>query len=302
LSAAVLTPLCAEQVNSQGGPEGIPPDLADVSYGPHERNVFDLWKAKSDKPTPLVIHIHGGGFLRGDKHPLGRILLEPCLRNGISVASINYRYSTIAPYPAPMADGARAVQFLRLHAKEYNLNPKAFAATGGSAGSYISLWVGFHDDMADPVSDDPVKRQSTRLSCMAVFNGPATLDPRAVAKLIDEKTGRHPALAMLFGVPKGVDPFQAMEYFKLYEDGSVINHLTADDPPVMLVYSQSNTPMPPENATIGVHHPRLGYPLKEKMDKLGIECIFRVKEDYDGKPTGQRQLDFVDFFLKHFPK
>src|SRR5438105_3822340 len=120
------------------------PDLANVSYGPHERNVLDLWKARSGRPTPLVIHIHGGGFTAGDKAQVSPALLDACLNQGISVASINYRYSTQAPYPAPMADSARAVQFLRLHAAEWNLNPKAFAATGGSAGAGISLGMGFH--------------------------------------------------------------------------------------------------------------------------------------------------------------
>src|SRR5262249_31228942 len=79
------------------------PDLANVRYGPHERNVFDLYKAKSTQPTPLVIFIHGGGFTHGDKGQINPILLEGCLTKGISVAALNYRYSTQAPYPAPMA-------------------------------------------------------------------------------------------------------------------------------------------------------------------------------------------------------
>src|SRR5437899_8020126 len=89
-------------------PTKRPPDLANVSYGPHERNVLDLWKAKSDRPTPLVIFIHGGGFTQGDKSAVNPVLLDTSLKEGISVASINYRYSTQAPYPAPMADSARA--------------------------------------------------------------------------------------------------------------------------------------------------------------------------------------------------
>src|SRR5262244_2887446 len=89
-----------------------PPDVANTSYGPHERNVLDLWKASSERPTPLVIFIHGGGFTQGDKSGVSPFLLDACLKEGISVASINYRYSTQAPYPAPMMDSARAVQFL----------------------------------------------------------------------------------------------------------------------------------------------------------------------------------------------
>jgi acetyl esterase/lipase len=101
-----------------------------------------------------VIFIHGGGFVGGDKRGVAAALLEACLDNGISVASINYRYSTQAPYPGPMHDGARAVQFLRSKAREWNLNPKAFAASGGSAGTGMSLWIGFHADMADAASSD----------------------------------------------------------------------------------------------------------------------------------------------------
>src|SRR6266852_1959352 len=181
MTLAVVSILGAQPTGAQKAQR--PPDLANVSYGPHERNVLDLWKAKSDRPTPLVIFIHGGGFTQGDKSSVSMALIDACLKQGISVASINYRYSTQAPYPAPMADSARAVQFLRLHAAEWNLNPKAFAATGGSAGAGISLWMGFHDDMAEPGSDDPLKRQSTRLSAMAVTNGQTTYDPRTIATL-----------------------------------------------------------------------------------------------------------------------
>lgn len=300
-AAAVLTAgLFAQPQQAKKQPQPfVPPDLANVAYGPHERNVFDLWKAKSAGPTPLVIHIHGGGFGMGDKSQVSRMILEGCLKNGISVASINYRYSTQAPYPAPMADSARAVQFLRLHAAEYNLNPKAFAATGGSAGAGISLWIGFHDDMADLKSGDPVLRQSTRLSSMFVTAAQTTYDPRTIATLIGEKTARHNALRLLFDVKSGVDPLEAADRFKAYEDGSPITHLSAGDPPVFLYYPHSNTPLPPENNDIGIHHPKFGYFLKERMDKLGIECTVKVKEDYEQKQT-QYSLDVMNFFLKHF--
>jgi len=59
--------------------------------------------------------------------------------------------------------------------------------------------------------------------------------------------------------------------------------------------------MPPETTGIGIHHPRFGYFLKEKMDKLGIECPVRVKEDYAGKPPGQQQRDIVEFFRRNLP-
>src|SRR5436309_13204291 len=89
------------------------PDVPNARYGPHERNVLDLWKAKSDQPTPVVVFIHGGGFRSGDKSNLAPGLLRQCLDAGLSVAAVNYRLSDTAHFPAQMLDGARAARSLR---------------------------------------------------------------------------------------------------------------------------------------------------------------------------------------------
>src|SRR6185503_9957422 len=99
------------------------PDLANEKYGPHERNVLDLWKAKSDKPTPLVVFIHGGGFRAGSKEGVSPLLIDGLLKKGISFMAINYRLSPEVSFPAHYMDCARAIQFARLHAKEWNLDP-----------------------------------------------------------------------------------------------------------------------------------------------------------------------------------
>ena len=104
-----------------GAKPTIPPTHADVSYGPHERNKLDVWCAKSDKPTPLVIFIHGGGWHGGDKGMVTDAFIKAMLDKGISVASISYRLVPEFILPAPVADAARAVQFLRSKAAEWNL-------------------------------------------------------------------------------------------------------------------------------------------------------------------------------------
>jgi hypothetical protein len=187
-------------------------------------------------------------------------------------------------------------------AREYNLNPNAIALTGGSAGAGISLWVGFHDDMADPASDDPVKRESTRISAMGVGNAQTTYDPRTIAKLIGVETARVGPLRALFGLKPGEDVLTSQAYFKLYEEASPVNYLNAGDPPAFLFYSTPSTPLPPPDTRTGIHHSRFGFFLKEKMDQLGIECIVKRKEDYDDKPAGQTNRDMIEFFLEHFPK
>jgi len=273
------------------------PDLADFKYGPYERNVLDLWKAKSGKRTPLVVAIHGGGFHAGDKLGISVQLLKGLLTNGISMMAINYRLSPGVHFPAHYMDCARAIQFARLHAKEWNIDPKRIGATGGSAGAGTSLWIGFHDDMADRKNPAPVLRQSTRLRCMAVLGAQSTYDLRLIKEWVGEAAARHPAFEGFYGIT--TDEWDTPKAHNLYEEASAINYLTADDPPVFLYYSEPYGPLP-ANAKpgAGIHHPNFGTKLREKMDALRIECIMKHKDDYD-RDGGNMNEDMVKFFVKY---
>jgi acetyl esterase/lipase len=298
LFAAIRTQLTALLTEQQRGKlrqgqsiqQQMPPTHADVKYGPHERNVMDVWLAKSDKPTPVLVSIHGGGFLGGNKSVEGN-LLRQCLDSGISVAAITYRFSSQAIAPASFHDSARAVQYLRHHAQEWNIDPKRFAATGGSAGAGISLWLGFHDDLADPASDDPILRQSTRLTCMVVNAGQSSYDPRFIRKLFpDSDTYKHSALARLFDVNLNQLDELPPEKYRLFEECSPLHHLTKDDVPALLNYGGS-LDQPVTDQNIGIHHAQFGRALKEKMDELGIRCIVNA----GGRTLGERvsPLDFI---------
>ncbi|MFA6546050.1 MAG: alpha/beta hydrolase [Limisphaerales bacterium] len=269
------------------------PDLANHRYGPHERNVLDLWKAKSDAPTPLVVFIHGGGFSAGSKEALSLGLLEPLLKTGISVMAINYRLSPGVSFPAHYHDCARAIQYARLHAKEWNLDPKRIGATGGSAGAGTSIWLGFHDDLADPKSDDTVLRESTRLTCMAVSGAQSSYDPRVIKEWVGEAAARHPALTGFYGLKP--DELDSPRAHKLYVDASAITHLTRDDPPVYAFYNEARGPLPASaRPGQGIHHINFGLRLKEQMDKLGIECVVRHQDE-----GANASSEMVQFFIKH---
>ena len=269
------------------------PDVANVKYGPHSRNVFDLWRAKSDKPTPLVIYYHGGGFRGGDKRTINPTLLRQLLAGGVSVAAANYRLTGAAPFPAQMHDCARALQFIRHHAKKHSLDPKRVGATGGSAGAGISLWLAFHDDLADPNSKDPVARQSTRISAAVVYGAQSSYDPRFIRKLFDTNEVEG-ALIPLFGM-SGPGDVEDPKFHPLFEEASPINHASAGDAPVMLFYPQPNTPLPNNSSgRLHIHHPKFGFVLKAKLDKLGVECVLKLRKDYPkGSPVG----DYVKFFF-----
>lgn len=188
-------PLWKKGIYHKSVPE---PTHENIRYGNHKRNVLDFWQAATDKPTPIVISIHGGGWNGGDKSQLHSFVdTAQLLQAGISVAAINYRFikhceGLEPPVQGPLLDAARAVQFIRSRAIEWNIDPVRIAATGGSAGACSSLWLAYHDDLADPKSDDPVARQSTRLMCVAALRAQTTLDPKQMKKWMpNSKYGAH---------------------------------------------------------------------------------------------------------------
>lgn len=295
----LLFALSAAFAFGQAIPYKHPPDLADVRYGPYPRNVMDLWFAKSSGPAPLVVSIHGGGFRGGDKTALNPLLLELMLERGISVAAIHYRFTQQAvepqrtPYPGPMLDGARAVQYLRLHAREWNLDKTRIGATGGSAGAGLSLWIGFHDDLADPKNADAVLRESSRLAAVGVFGAQTTYDPRVVAKVVGEPAIHHGLFEPLVGLSKG-DSYTAKSY-ELFEDASAINHVSMGDPPVMLIYNEPDVDLPPDAKDgTAIHSPRFGQLLKKRMDAIGLDCELDELTVPAADPKVQHLL--ADFF------
>jgi acetyl esterase/lipase len=266
-----------------GAEPKISPTLANVAYGKHERQVLDFYKAPSSQPTPLLFYIHGGGWVAGDKARVPN--LDRYLAAGISVVSINYRYTTQAqaagvqpPVEWPLRDAARALQFVRSKAAEWNLDKARIGASGGSAGACSSLWLAFHDDMADPRSDDPVARESTRLWCAAVTGAQTTLDPKQMKEWTpNSRYGGH-----AFGFmpdPKETKTrdtqfaqFLAardriLPWIKQY---SPFEHVTADDPPIYMIYS--TPPALGQDQKDPTHSANFGVKLQEKLQSVGVEC------------------------------
>ncbi len=269
-------------------PKQPAPTAAAFAYGSHDRQVLDFWQAKSETPTPLVLFIHGGGWQNGDKSSLGAATIQKYLDAGISVAAINYRYVKQAaelkidpPVKAPLEDAARALQTIRSKAKEWNLDKKRIGATGGSAGGCSSLWLALHDDLADPKSDDPIARESTRLHCAAVNGAQTSLDPKELREWMPNYGyGSH---AFAFGNFK--DFLAGREKVaSLLKQYSPIEHVSKDDPPLFLEYpSQKVPPVKGENQTDPTHSALLGMLLAERMKSTGIEVILT----YPGQPHPQ---------------
>jgi len=281
-------------------PKRTEPTHADVRYGEHERNVFDLWIPEGDAPKtgyPLFVYFHGGGFVAGDKSGFNP---SPYLEKGLAVVSGNYRFvdgeETLSP--SPLIDAARVIQFLRENAKQWNLDTDRIAVSGSSAGAVITLWIGYHDDLADPNSDDPVLRQSTRVKCIIPLNGPTNLDPRWITENMGGPKHVHGSFPKMFGEP--VTDKISSKAMQRIKESSPIEHLTKDDPPTLSIYGGKLEGIPlPESASTGllIHHPYFGKVLKEKLDELGIANDFYHGSDPRRGNGQQLLLDWLDEHL-----
>lgn len=273
------------------------PTVANYKYGnDSERQVFDFWQAKSDKPTPVMVFIHGGGWVNGDKTGYGTTAIKPYLDAGISVASVNYRFINQAmeqkvepPVKACVTDAGRAIQTIRSKAKEWNIDPKRIAASGGSAGACTSLWLALHDDLADPKSADPIARESTRLTCAAVEGAQTSLDPKELREWMPNITyGAHAFGFRGKNVP-GKSEFdllienreKVMPWIKEY---SPIELVSSDDPPIFLNYGSYDV-----EAVIGekqkdaTHSAIYGVKLQERLKGANVEAVLSTKLHPDKK-------------------
>lgn len=248
-----------------------PATRANVPYGDDPWQVVDFYKAESAAPTPVLMFIHGGGWMGGEKTRVG---VAPYLEAGISVVSVEYRFVWQAqqagikpPVKWPLHDAARAVQFVRSKAGEWNLDKTRIAAAGGSAGACSSLWLAFHDDLADPASSDPVARESTRLTCAAVTGAQTSLDPKQMKDWMpNSRYGAH-----AFGLP-GFEAFleareSILPWIKEYSPYELVS---SDDPPVYLIYAAP--PAMGQDQKDPTHSANFGVGLQEKCRAAGVEC------------------------------
>lgn len=276
------------------------PTAANVPYGKHERQVLDFWQAESASPTPLLFYIHGGGWQAGDKNRTGGI--EGYLKSGISVVAINYRFipqatadGVVPPVKGPLHDAARALQFVRSKAKEWNIDKQRIGASGGSAGACSSLWLAFHPDLADAQSADPIARESTRLWCAAVNGAQTTLDPAQMKEWTpNSKYGGH-AFGFKGDAEKKLSQFDEflakrdtiLPWIAEYSPYALV---TSDDPPIWLGYGA-----PPElgkEQKDPTHTANFGLKLKEHCQKNGVACELV----YSGAP-GVKHATAQDFLI-----
>jgi pimeloyl-ACP methyl ester carboxylesterase len=285
---------------------GRKPSFDNVKYGENERNVFDIWLADSETPTPLAVFIHGGGFKGGSKEKLKVEKIAALLDAGISVAAINYRFVTTDPLPTAHHDARRAIQFMRSKADEWNIDTNRVAAFGGSAGAQICMWLAYSDDMADATSDDPVERESTRLLCVATAGGQTSAERDFYIDNILPLMGENVPIEVLVKSFNGEnDPEEIRmkmwgadsleEVDEATRKCSALRLISPDDPPIFMSYGMApdaKKPSGDKDRLRGwlIHHVVFGTNLKEKADELGVEADL----SYPG--SGSKYPSDVAFF------
>jgi len=274
------------------------PTYTEVAYGPHERQVMDVWKAEAetDGPTPAVMVIHGGAWKSGSKERVQRFADVPrLLDHGVSVIAINYRYirhGVIAglepPVQAPLHDAARALQFVRSNAEKWGIDPQRIGLAGGSAGACSSLWLAMHDDLADPQSDDPVSRQSTKPTCAAVLGAQTTMDPAQMkAWTPNSRYGAH-----AFGFASFKAWLAARDKLQPWIDAySPYALVDRADPPIYLSYN--NNPAIGQPRPDPTHTANFGVKLQERCRERGVDCQLV----YPGAPNVTHPTP-TDFLIK----
>ena len=239
----------------------------DQPYGASPSEALDLYLPRAeDGEVPLVVFLHGGGFVGGDKSRLWPKLTELLLSEGVAVASVNYRLAPGVRYPQPMLDGVRAIRFLRERSSSFRLDADRFVLSGIATGGAIALWIALRDD-----------RPAGSIAGVIAINAQTTYDPEDIWTLF--RTKRLPGfLPQLFGVTAGDLSRDDPMLRQLVREASPATHLGAGDPPVVLLYTRSDR-LPPVNAApfSYLHHARFGEFLEHKAEALGADVRLRPR-------------------------
>lgn len=251
----------------------------------HARQMLDLYlpEEASDKPLPLVIWIHGGAWFAGSR---ARPPIMYLVHKGFAVASIDYRFSQDAIWPAQIYDCKAAVRFLRANAAKYNLDPDRFGVGGDSAGGHLSAMIGTSGGVAELEGDLGNPGVSSRVQAVLDWFGPT--DITQIAQQSDSKSViKHDAPnspeARLLGGP-------VAEKTELAHSANPIVYIDKSDPPFLIMHGDSDHVVPLGQSVI----------LAKALIDAGVETTMKTipGADHEGRQfrTPESQQLITDFF------
>jgi acetyl esterase/lipase len=291
--AALAATLALAAVPEGRSPQkGAPPDLTgikalrDLEYAKPDGKpqLLDLFvPEKADGPLPLIVWIHGGAWSAGSKNgtpAMGQ------LRRGYAVASINYRLSQEAIFPAQIYDCKAALRWLRAHAKQYNLDPKHIGVWGSSAGGHLVALLGTSGDVKELEGDEGNLDQSSRVQAACDWFGPTDFCQMAAHAPPDSRmqhdTANSPESKLIGG------PIQ--ENKDKVAKANPITYVSKDDPPFLIMHGDKDPLVPHHQSEL----------LNDALKKAGVDVTFKTVEGAGHGFGGPEVMKTVEeFFDKH---
>lgn len=239
----LTTSLLAEPLKPFGLPAGIKMEK-DIAYIPNgdEAQKLDIYvpEKSADKPLPLIVHIHGGGWIGGSKFPCpvtGMVLRD------YAVASVEYRFSQKAKFPAQIQDCQAAIRWLRAHAKQYNFDTEHVGVIGGSAGGHLSALVGTSGGKKAFAAIGGNEDQSDRVQAVCDIFGPTDFST-VIQQAADDKNVKN---IFKFNTPS--DPYSSLIGTQLDDKPkadavSPVHYVSKDNPPFLILHGTHDTLVP----------------------------------------------------------
>lgn len=257
----------------------LPLTVTNLTYCSGEK--LDLFVPQSDRPVPLLIYIHGGGWRYGSK--VGGMFpdLKPLIARGFAVASVNYRLSNRARFPAQIQDVLCSIRFLRAHAEEYNLDSNRFGAIGLSAGGHLAAMAATASDQSQFQTND-YKGQSSHVQAAVILSGLLDLADPTLNKATKDNIRR------LLGPSPDA------------QASSPIQYLTPYDPPLFAMYGDHDNQVPSSQTLTFVQKAQsLGLSaqaVEVKSANHNLDPYFSLQTS----PNKRQRLDLIaNFFSKN---
>lgn len=251
LSVLVTTMVCSLFATACAADEKqpqLPPGVRlekDLAYveGGDEAQRLDLYlpTQPSEKPLPLIVHIHGGGWRGGSKYPCSFVGM---VNRGYVVASIEYRFSQKAVFPAQIQDCQAAIRWLRGNASKYSIDPAHVGVIGGSAGGHLSALVGTAGGAKAFSQIGGHPDQSDRVQCVCDIFGPANF------ATVMQQAAADPNVRNIFKFNSDSDPYSLLIGGHLEKSPektaavSPVHYISADDPPMLILHGTHDALVP----------------------------------------------------------
>lgn len=281
----------------------------DIGYDKYKQTVFDIFIPESDNSTPLVVYIHGGGFVSGDKsyiYDMQQKCIKELLKNNIAFASINYRLlhdEDRVGVIKCLNDSKRCLQFIKYNSDVFNIDKDNVALIGSSAGAGTSLWLAFHDDMSDHKHKDPIMRESTKVKTAVAIETQATYDfnkwqdilfsPYKIKMEELLKSDMKGRLLAFYGIDDE-EKLNSDNIKKYVQDIDLLGLMNKNCPEIWIKNEREDLKSP-INPGLMYHHAYHAKALKERADKIGLKCRayipkLNIKDEMDE--------DFLQFILR----